>query len=100
MSMLAMLIPGLIIKKPRATHVDTSSLSGGASELYGTCKAVVWQVVEDRSSFTVADVVKATGLNRVRVNRVLYRLSAEGKVCIKERSINRYTGPTVWSKVV
>jgi len=99
MSMLSMLIPGLLSAQSRVSHANAGNASGGASELYGTCKSVVWRVATELRSFTVPDVVKATGLNRVRVNRVLYRLSAEDKVVAREKSINRYTQPTIWEVV-
>lgn len=99
MSILSMLIPGLLASAPRTSYVNTGNAAGGASELYGTCKPVVWRVATELKSFTVPDIVKATGLNRVRVNRVLWRLSAEGKVIAKEKSVNRYTQPTIWEVV-
>jgi len=99
MNLLSTLLPGLLASAPRTSYANTGNASGGASELYGTCKPVVWRVATELRTFTVPDIVKATGMHRVRVNRVLYRLSAEGVVHAKEKSINRYTQPTIWEVV-
>ena len=98
MSLLSTLIPGLM-SGPYHPPAYKGRPAGGSSPIYGTCKATVINALDGLTEFTVPDIVEKTGLSRQRVNRVLFKLSAEGLVYSKVKGVNRYTQPTIWEVI-